>query len=148
MKRHTHKGIVLQAEDKFNLNREPPSSPENLSELGDLAIKLLNDKKLQVSKVRPFFWSLVETYVDRFRCYPFDVKKALFSHLEINDYQEAEVLEIIKQLELRYEEVHGRGIRKSTQLLSKRDSLNDEIKDLRDCLRYAAMVSDAVVPKK
>jgi len=141
LKRHTQKSTVLQAEDKFNLNRGS-ATPENLTQLGELAITFLNDKHLQVSKVRPFFWSLVETYVDRFRRYPFDVKKALFSQLELTDFKEEEVLDIIKQLEVRYQQTHGKALRQSTQLLSKKDSLNDEIKELRDCLRYAAMVSE------
>ena len=142
MKRHTHNSSVVEAEEKFTLNRDIPSSPENLTELGELAIQFLNNKNLEVSKVRPFFWSLVETYVDRFSVYPFDAKKALFNDLELNDYPEETVIELLKQLETGFEKSHGYSLRKSTKLLSKRDSLDAEIKDLRDSLKYAALVPE------
>ena len=148
MKLHKHKNTVLNAEDKFSQSRDETSPPEDLSrlgltELGDLAINLLNDKNLEVSKVRPFFWSLVETYVDRFSLYPFDVHKALFSHLELNDYPEETVQQLVKQLESQFEKPHGRPLRKSTQLSCQQNALDDEIKELRDSLKYAAMVAEA-----
>jgi hypothetical protein len=147
LKLHKHNSTVLNAEDKFSQSRDDSSSPADLSqlglsELGELAIKLLNDKNLEVSKVRPFFWSLVETYVDRFNLYPFDVNKALFSHLELNDYPEETVQQLVKQLESQFEKTHGRPLRKSTQLLCQQDALDDEIKKLRDSLKYAAMVAE------
>jgi hypothetical protein len=52
----------------------------DLIQLGELVIKLLNDKNLEVSKVRPFFWSLLETYADHFRLYPFIASKVLFKY--------------------------------------------------------------------
>ncbi|MCK4834788.1 MAG: hypothetical protein KAT12_08415, partial [Gammaproteobacteria bacterium] len=117
--------------------------PADLSQLGKLAIKLLNDKNLEVSKVRPFYWSLVETYVDRFNLFPFDVNKALFSYLELNDFPEEVVQQLVKQLESQFEETHGRPLRKSTQLVCQQDALDDEIKELRDSLKYAAMVAES-----
>ena len=142
MKLHKHNSTILNAEDKFSQSRDETFPPADLSELGELAIKLLNDKNLEVSKVRPFFWSLVETYVDRFGLYPFDVNKALFSHLELNDYPEETVQQLVKQLESQFEKTHGRPLRKSTQLLCQQDALDDEIKELRDSLKYAAMVAE------
>ena len=142
LKLHKHNNTVLNAEDKFSQSRDEITTPADLSELGELAIKLLNDKNLEVSKVRPFFWSLVETYVDRFNLYPFDVNKALFSNLELNDYPEETVQQLVKQLESQFEKTHGRPLRKSTQLLCEQDALDDEIKKLRDSLKYAAMVAE------
>ena len=142
MKLHKHNGIVLNAEDKFSQSRENLSPPEDLTHLGERAIKLLNDKNLEVSKVRPFFWSLVETYVDRFHLYPFDASKALFNSLELNDYPEDRVLQIVKQLESQFKKAHGRPLRKSTQLVCQQDALDDEIKELRASLKYAAMVAE------
>ncbi len=142
MKLHKHNNTVLNAEDKFSHNRDAVSPPKNLTQLGELAIKLLNDKNLEVSKVRPFFWSMVEAYVDRFQLYPFDVNKALFSYLELNDYPEDAVQELVKQLESQFEKSHGRPLRKSTKLLYQQDALDDEIKNLRDSLKYAAMVAE------
>jgi len=142
LKPHKHNNTVLNAEDKFSQSRDETSAPKDLTQLGDLAIRLLNDKNLEVSKVRPFFWSLVETYVDRFNLYPFDVNKALFSHLELNDYPEEAVLQLVKQLESQFEKTHGRPLHKSTQLVCQQDALDDEIRELRDSLKYAAMVAE------
>ena len=112
LKLHKHNNIVLKAEDKFGQSRGDRSPPENLTQLGERAIRLLNDSNLEVSKVRPFFWSLVEAYVDRFQRYPFDASKALFNHLELNDYPEDAVLQLVEQLELQFEKSHGRPLRK------------------------------------
>jgi hypothetical protein len=143
LKLQKHNGNIVKAEDKFGHTRGDIATPENLTQLGDLAIQLLNDKNLEVSKVRPFFWSLVETYVDRFQLYPFDVKKALFSYLELIDYPEDTMLELVKQLESQFEKSHGRPLRKSTQQYCQPDALDEEIKGLRDSLRYAALVSES-----
>ena len=148
MKLHRHNNTVLDAEDKFIQSCDGPLSPEKLSELdleqlGKLAAQRLNDKNLEVSKVRPFFWSLVETYVDRFQLYPFDINKALFSYLELTDYPEDKVRDLVRQLESQFEQSHGRPLRKSTQMVCQNDVLDDEIKDLRDSLKYAAMVAES-----
>ena len=148
MKLHRHNNTVLDAEDKFVQSCDESLSPEKLSELdleqlGKLAARRLNDKNLKVSKVRPFFWSLVETYVDRFKLYPFDINKALFSYLELTDYPEDKVRDLVRQLESQFEKSHGRPLRKSTQLICQNDVLDDEIKDLRDSLKYAAMVAES-----
>ncbi len=148
LKLHKRNNTILNAEDKFSQSQDQLLSPAalaklDLTQLGDLAIQLLNDKNLEVSKVRPFFWSLVETYVDRFDLYPFDVNKALFSYLELNDYPEETVLQLIKQLESQFQKTHGRPLHKSTQLLSQQGALDDEIRELRDSLRYAAMVAES-----
>lgn len=147
MKLHQQKKNILNAESKFSQYRDVDTAPIDLSQLdltqiGDLTVKLFNDKNLEVSKVRPFIWSLVETYVDRFQLYPFDAGKALFNDLELNGYPEDVVKNLVKQLEARYEKEHGRPLRKSTQLLSSQDGLDDEIKTLRDSLKYAAMVAE------
>ena len=117
--------------------------PKDLDQLAEIVITQLNDKNLEVSKVRPFFWSLVEAYVDRFQLYPFDVSKALFSHLELNDYPKDEVEKLVAQLESQYEQVHGRPLRKPGELGERKGALDDENRHLRDSLKYAAMV-DAI----
>lgn len=152
MKRNSQKKNILNAKDKFSQIRESLSAPADLSEakpdqldltqLGELAIKLLNDKNLEVSKVRPFFWSLVEAYVDRFQLYPFDVSKVLFSHLELNDYPEKTVKKLVEKLESQFEQSHGRPLRKLSHLLSQQKVLDDEIQELRDSIKYAAMVAE------
>ena len=70
LKLRKNKNTVLNAEDKFGQSPGKLSPSADLTQVGELAIELLNDKNLEVSKVRPFFWSLVEAYVDRFQLYP------------------------------------------------------------------------------
>ena len=111
--------------------------PKALDQLAELVIARLNDKNLEVGKVRPFFWSLVEAYVDRFHLYPFDISKVLFSHLELNDYPKDQVEKLVAQLESQYEQVHGRPLREPAE---RKGALDDENRHLRDSLKYAAMV--------
>lgn len=150
MKLYKRKNTVLNAESKFAPSRgddhastENNRLPTDLDQLGEIIIQLLNDKNLEVSKVRPFFWSLVEAYVDRFQLYPFDVNKVLFSYLELNEYPKESIEELVKQLESQYEKAHGRPLRKSTRLVDQKDALDDEIRRLRDSIKYAAMVPEA-----
>lgn len=142
LKLQNHNHSVLNAADKFRQSRDVNLSPRDLTELGEIANRMLNDKNLAVSKVRPFFWSLVETYADRFDLYPFDVNKALFGQLELHDYPEDKVLLLVKYLESEFQKTHGRPLRKSTPLLCQHSALDDEMKKLRDSLRYAAMVAE------
>lgn len=81
--------------------------PLDFDQLAERAMQLLQDENLEVSKLRPFFWSLVEAYVDRFQCFPFDVRNALFCHLELNDYPAEEVEAVIEALLQRYRAFHG-----------------------------------------
>jgi hypothetical protein len=133
---------ILHASDKFGGSRDD-ASVEDLSLLEKRVIKALKDKDLKVSKVRPFFWSLVETYVDRFNQYPFDMSKALISYLELNDYPEETVQHMVSELEKKFEQIHGRPLRKATEIVSHLDALDDEIRQLRDSLKYAAMVAES-----
>ena len=114
--------------------------PKDLVLLAEFVIAQLNDKNLQVSKVRPFFWSLVEAYVDRFQAYPFDISKVLFSYLELNDYPKDQVEKLVAQLESQYEQVHGRPLRKPGEHGERQGVLDDDNRHLRDSLKYAAMV--------
>ena len=65
----------------------------SLDELTQISRSMLMDKNLEVSKVRPFFWTMVETYVDRFQVFPFDAVKALFSYLELNEFDSTRSLD-------------------------------------------------------
>ncbi len=126
--------------------------PGNLDQLSEVAQHLLNDANLEVSKVRPFFWSLVETYVDRFQVYPFDVTKALFCYLESGNSSEAELRHLIGQLEALYEKNHGAipeplSAAESGEYLERQpakmpETAHEEIERLRACIKYAARVSE------
>ena len=145
MKFQKSNSTVLNAEDKFRGSRDKAARPDELTQLGERAVELLKDKDLKVGKVKPFFWSMVEAYVDRFQYYPFDIYRALISYFELRNYPEEEVLKLVEKLESQFEEAHGRPLRKPLPLQSTHQGgdLDDEIKELRDSLRYAAMVSES-----
>jgi hypothetical protein len=103
---------------------------------------MLMDKDLEVSKVRPFFWTMVETYVDRFQVFPFDAIKALFSYLELRDYPEQQLRDLVRQLEEIYQKQYGAPMRDSTPSAVSGENLDDEITALRDTLKYAAIVGE------
>ena len=142
MKFQKRNNTVLNAEDKFGYGRGSDARLDDLTQLGERAVKLLNDKNLKVSKVKPFFWSMVEAYVDRFEIYPFDINRALISYLELKNYPEEMLQDLIEQLETQFEEVHGRPLRKPSGSARKPSKLDDEIKELRDSLKYAALVAE------
>jgi len=134
---------VLNAEDKFAQARSLKSAPQNISQLSLHAQHLLNKKDLEVSKIRPFFWSMVETYVDRFQQFPFDVNRALFSYLEDREFPEHEVRALIEQIKVQFEKHHGKPLFKPEEMAGH-EGLDDEIRRLRDTLKYAAVVSEPV----
>lgn len=118
------------------------SPPKNLDQLSVAVRELLLDENLQVSKVRPFFWSMVEAYLDRFNIYPFDVVKALFSYIESEDYSAEEMRALVKKLEEYYDQQYGEPMHKSTQLVCNSDCMDDEIKELRESIKYASLVGE------
>jgi hypothetical protein len=133
----------LSLVDDLPANRSQDSSTlENMDQLSIRARKLLLGNDLELSKVRPFFWSLVEAYVDRFQFYPFDVPRALLNYLELHNYPEGEVRALVQQIEKRYLEQHGHPLKKTTELVSDLGSVESEIKELRDSLKYAALLDE------
>ena len=130
----------------------------SLDDLTKITREMLMDKDLEVSKVRPFFWTLVEAYVDRFQVFPFDVIKALFSYLELQDYPQDEMRELVKKLEKLYKKQHGAAMREteSGPVPEPRPdagenavrSLDDEISELRETLKYAAIVGERLDDQK
>jgi hypothetical protein len=117
-----------------------------LDDLSKITRDMLMDKNLEVSKASPFFCSLVETYVDRFQVFPFDTIKALFSYLETYEYPEEELRDLVKRLEKLYKKQHGSPVRESEPLAGRNKAceqiLDDEISELRETLKYAAIVGE------
>ena len=118
----------------------------SLEDLSKIARSMLMDKNLEASKVRPFFWTMVETYVKRFRVFPFDATTALFSYLELNEYPEDQLRDLVKQLEKLYKKQYGRPMREPEQQPASGDAgaqtLDDEINELRETLKYAAIAGE------
>ena len=117
----------------------------SLDDLARISRSMLMDKSLEVSKIRPFFWTMVEAYVDRFQVFPFDAIKALFSYLELHEYPEEQMHDLIKRLENLYKKQHGRPMRESEQPPARYETgqlLDDEINELRETLKYAAIVGE------
>ncbi len=118
----------------------------SLDDLSRISQNMLLDKNLEVSKVRPFFWDMVETYVERFQAFPFDASKALFRDLALHEYPEEQMRDLVKQLEKRYKNQYGRPMREYGQLSVSADTgaqtLDDEINALRETLKYAAIAGE------
>ena len=142
------KDEVITSIDDHRTNRqrtladEVSPTPANLDELTHLARKMLMEAPLEVSKVKPLFWSMVETYVDRFEDFPFDCTKAMQSYLELNDYPADQMRELVAQLEAMYEQKHGEPMRSSTGVSGSSLSLDEEMEELRGCLKYAGIVGE------
>lgn len=139
--------------DQFESQTDSYSNYKNLSldDLSTISRNLLMDKNLEVSKVRTFFWTMIETYVDRFQVFPFDAIKALFSYLELHEYPEEQLRDLVEQLEKRYKKQYGRPMRESDQLPAIGEHgqlLDDEISELRETLKYAAIVGERLDGEK
>ena len=128
-----------------------------LDELGEITRKTLADENIEVSKVKPFIWSVIEAYTDRFQAFPFDVKKALFNYLELDERPGAELIELVERIEALYEKQQGQPMRKPespvkapgppmapliTDMPTLEELLDEELKELRETLKYAAMVGE------
>lgn len=124
----------------------------SLDDLSQISRNMLMNKNLEASKVRPFVWALVEAYVERFQVFPFDASKALFSYLELHGYPEEQLRDLVKQLEKLYEKQYGRPVRESEQQFITEDiraqTLDDEISELRETLKYAAIVGERLDGKE
>jgi hypothetical protein len=143
MKPQMHTEAFLPVSDIQEAAGEAVSLPlDNLDQLSAAARELLMDKNLEVSKVRPFFWSMVETYVDRFHVFPFDVNRALFSYLESRDFPPDQMKQLVRKLEECYEQQHGEPMHNNSQLANENECLDEEIKALRDSLKYAGLVGE------
>ena len=124
--------------------RQPPT----LDQLAVAIRAALRDPNLEVSKVRPFFWSMVETYSDRFRAYPFNTFKALYSDLENRDFPKEEMERIMDRLQQTYEDHHGPRAQPMQQTEAQPqpafepDQLDEDIRELRDSLCYASLVDE------
>ena len=116
----------------------------DVDDLSGLARKLLMDKDLEASRIRPFFWTMVEIYVDRFQLFPFDAVRVLLNYLEFHDYPEDQLRNLIRQLQVLYEQQHGEPAGEPVQVSASNVTLDDEIKDLRETLKYAAIVGERI----
>ncbi len=146
-KTRSHEVASVTDHPTSQLAADSEEKPLTLDDLTVITRDMLMDKNLEVSKVRPFFWTLVEAYVDRFQVFPFDIVKAMFNYAELQNFSAEELRKLVKQIEALYEKQHGKPMRKSTQLVSKNEVLDDEIKELRETLKYAAIVGERLDTK-
>ena len=119
----------------------PALKPVQLNTIDDLlqaVHELLIDTRLEVSVVTPLIYSLLETYVDRFRQYPFDDVSLLLSRLELDAYPEHALRELIRRIDDTYRQYHGEALR----CLQPRLAVDAEFEGLRQSLKYAAKVAE------
>ena len=140
-KRSTRHDISLSRSRKSRYEYTP-YKPDSIDTLGEAIRDVLMDRYLEVSKVRPMFWHMVEIYTDRFQSYPFDAFKALYSYLEMKDFPADEMEAIINKLEQAYEKKHGHPVRRKSEVVEPEETIDDEIRELRDSLAYASLVDE------
>ena len=116
----------------------------SIDELKEIAREILMDEDLEVSKVRPFFWSMVEAYLDRFHQYPFDMVKAMICYLELRECPERQLEELMGQINDLYKKQYGKAMPEPEQPLPQTgsDTIYDEIRELRETLKHAALVGE------
>jgi hypothetical protein len=142
LKSRMHTEVATRVDEDSESSAGSLFVKKDMDHLSAAVCELLVDKNLEVSKVRPFFWSMVEVYVDRFHKYPFDIVKALFLYIEAEDYSADETRALVNKLEEHYERQYGEPMHKSTKLVCSDDGLDDEIKELRESIKYASMVGE------
>ena len=117
-----------------------------LDEVAETLRSVLMDENLKISEVSAFFGTMVETCVDRFQVFPIDVVRVLFDYLELRDYPEEELRDLVKRLEKLYKKQHGRSLRKSERRSVYEPeagrTLDEETSQLRETLKYAAIVGE------
>ena len=115
----------------------------SIDELKEIAREILMDEDLEVSKVRPFFWSMVEAYLDRFHQYPFDMVKAMICYLELRECPERQLEELMGQINDLYKKQYGKAMPEPEKPLPQTgDTIYDEIRELRETLKHAALVGE------
>ena len=115
----------------------------SIDELKEIAREILMDEDLEVSKVRPFFWSMVEAYLDRFHQYPFDMVKAMICYLELRECPERQLEELMGQINDLYKKQYGKAMPEAEKPLPQTgDTIYDEIRELRETLKHAAIVGE------
>jgi hypothetical protein len=115
----------------------------SIDELKEIAREILMDEDLEVSKVRPFFWSMVEAYLDRFHQYPFDMVKAMICYLELRECPERQLEELMGQINDLYKKQYGKAMSETEKPMPQTgDTIYDEIRELRETLKHAAIVGE------
>ena len=82
---------------------------------------------------------------DRFKVegpYPFDMVKALFYYLELTTIPEQQMHDLIEKLEGIYKQQYGKPYHKPLAKAEDISPLDDEMTELRESLKYAAMVGE------
>lgn len=119
-----------------------------LDELSIISRNMLMDQDLDVRSVRPFFQATVDAYVERFQEFPFDPVSALFRHLEMREFREQQWRDLVCWIEERYQKQHGRLVRESEQQhddsMDGVQLLDDEVSELRERLKYAAIAGERI----
>lgn len=111
---------------------------DSLDDLLRAARELLQDSRLDVGVVTPLICSLLDTFVDRYRVYPYDEVGLLLARLEQDGYPAQALRDLISRIEQAYEQYHGEGL----SYPQRQAALADEFEDLRQSLKYAAMVAE------
>lgn len=122
------------------------SNALSFDELAAMACGRVRDVNLDAGDIGPLLRNMVEAYVDRFQAFPFDVVDTLFADLALRDFPEETMRGLVERLEQRYQEQYSVSLRKSGNPpvgnAADQPTLDDEISQLRDTLKYAAIAGE------
>ena len=115
-----------------------PVKLDSYDDLLQAVRELLLDARLEVSVVTPLIYSLLETFIDDSRAYPFDEVSMLLSRLELDGYPAHALRELIIRIAEAYKQYHGEAI----QQPAPGGVTDDEFEGLRQSVMYAAMIAE------
>ncbi len=90
---------------------EPALSPASPETLADSTLRLLNEPETSQESANSFIHPLLKSYFDRFQAYPLDIMQALYQQLEVTDFPESDIKELVNTLESLFEKHYKKPLR-------------------------------------
>ncbi len=135
--------------NKLAVDRGDAQTDRDGPGLDELAATLrarLLDVSVDADEAGSFLRHLIEVYVDRFQAFPFDGFEALFRCLELQQASREQMHDLVERLERLYEARYGAAmpgsLKPSRGEAARQPTLDQEISQLRETLKYAAIAGE------
>jgi flagellar biosynthesis protein FlhG len=79
--------------------------------LADSALRLLSEHETKQESAKAFLDPLIKTYIDRFQSFPIAPYQALYQQLEMSDFPESDIRELVNTLESLFEKHYKKPLR-------------------------------------
>ncbi len=87
--------------------------------LADSALRLLKEHETKQESARNFLDPLIKTYVERFQSFPVSPYQLIYQQLEMSDFPEADIRELVNTLEILFEKQHKKPLRNLNSTIIK-----------------------------